>query len=281
MAGAVTTVLDSWADRCGFATLHDVAAPGRRTAMDHVVVGAGGVAVIDQEAPSAKLSRRRELDRLRADVAAVDAILRERGIVLPVRGFLCIDAPAAGLSPDAVVRSDDLYTGTPEAIARMLSQGNVCTEDEAAAAVETLSEALAPRAVRPVGSLVTGPPVRSVAPPLPPRVRRRRRTSRRRLYARLAVALVLAVAVGAWLRDSSSDARLSPGDVSNMLPALRMRAEIAAGGPVRGPAMTVTTDQILLRFRRGACRVVLTVDRGTKRSAAEVPLSAGTGCTAP
>src|SRR3954467_954815 len=214
MAGPVTTVLDSWADRCGFATLHDVAAPGRRTAMDHVVVGAGGVAVIDQEAPSAKLSRRRELDRLRADVAAVDAILRERGIVLPVRGFLCVETPTPGVAADTVVRNDDLYTGTPEAIARMLSQGNVCTEDEAAAAVETLSAALAPRAVKPLGSLVTGPPVRSVAPPLPRRVRRRRRTSRSTLLARLAVALVLVVAVGAWLHEGNSDARLSPGDVS-------------------------------------------------------------------
>ena len=274
--------LDRWAGVCGFAVLDDAISPAARGYIDHVVVGSTGVALIDVQENG---TRGRSRERLRSEVESVERLLKETGLEVPVRGYVCVNG-SGRTTGDVVVRVDELYEGTPEAIGRSVGHGNAVRRDEAEAALQALIGTLRPATVRPLGDLVPRPPVPALAPPKPgrpghPRTRSARRrlphpSARRRVLIHGTALFLTILAVGSWLRNDSSTAQ--PTSVDNMLPALRERAEAAAGGPVRGPARAGLGDQVLVRFERGACRVVFAVSRSGGQTAATVPLDASRRC---
>ncbi len=56
---------------------------------------------------------------------------------------------------------------------------------------------------------------------------------------------------------------MSPGELRERRPALRAAAELRAGGEVRGPRVLEAPGAFRLVYRRGRCRVVVTVDRSS------------------
>ncbi len=85
----------------GFRVLHDLRIVGSRANVDHVVIGPTGVFVIESKRMRGKLRvrdnevyvggrRRRIVDEVRAEVAAVETVLHAAGIAVPVRPVLYI-----------------------------------------------------------------------------------------------------------------------------------------------------------------------------------------------
>lgn len=299
----VGRVLDECAEVSGFATLHDLTAPGERANVDHIVVGANGVAVIDAKAWSGPVrvttaglrikgwSKRRELQSIEAQVARVDALLRSHGLVLPVRGFLCLANRNEGIAQRCVTRVGSVGIGTPEGIARALAQGNATSRAEAEAAVSALTSGLSARAVRPVGDLITAVPVAPVVAPPPARRMRRvrprpgRRRRRRRggesvgfLLLRLAVVIALFFGLKSSLDKNRTRAPLTSAQVERLLPHLRQRADDRAGGRTRLVSRARASSTTTVRYRRGDCRIVFKLDRVVDRSAADASMLAGKGC---
>jgi len=277
-AGA-SLVLDTWAERAGFATLHDVEAPGARGHIDHIVVGAPGVAIIDEVGGRAGRAGQRAVARVRAQVSAVDELLRDHGLRVPVRGFLSVDEPGDGIPADHVVSErGGVSAGTPEAIARTMARGNVCTDEEAEAALETLAARMEAGRIRPLGELEIGAPAPVLRRPLSAMERERLPLT---LLLRHAAILVCVIFATFTLRNGDSPAKLAPAKLQQMLPALRDRAEEVAGGPVVAGGIATTANRVHVSFDRGTCHVELSINRRLNVPASDVPMVVGSDCIRP
>jgi hypothetical protein len=205
----VGAVLEQWAETCGFAVLADLTPPGRRANIDFVVVGGGGVTVIDAKAWTGtvrvkgdrllvgRFDKRKDLASLVEQVARVAGALRGQGLDLPVRGMLCLANDNAGMPRHALVGLGPVSAGVPDAVGRALAQGGAYTAQQVDAAVAALREAFTIRGLTPRHDVAAprlasaAPPVSAASPAAPdverrrrPRVPRRATRPRRRRRAR-------------------------------------------------------------------------------------------------
>jgi hypothetical protein len=150
----VAAVLEEWRARCGFAVLHDLVIPssGHKN-IDHVVVGAHGVTVIDTKAWTGDVritmtgvwmgrwGHRRDLDGLATQVADVRHTLVRAGLGLfPVRGVLCLANENPGCPPDELLTIGPLAVGHPETVARLAASAGGWTTATASASFAALAE---------------------------------------------------------------------------------------------------------------------------------------------
>ena len=158
----------------GWVALHDLAWPGRQRAnLDHVVVGPGGVFVVDAKNWSGRVEVRDQVlrqngrKREQAVVSAAEAAIALQGIVPPpayCMGVLCFvrDEPLTGWARDVMVCSTSNLTSM------LLSRPAVLSAEDVRRCVDAIT--LMTMRLPPV----TGP-LRNVGQPMP-----RRRVKRRR-----------------------------------------------------------------------------------------------------
>jgi hypothetical protein len=310
----VAGILDAAAELRGFGVLHDLSIPGSRANIDHVVVGAAGVTVIDTKAWSGAVrvsdrgvriggwNKRADLEAIVGQVELVADTLRESGFDVPVRGVLCLANRNAG-APLVGREASGVTIGTPEAVVASVSCAGPTTRADALTIMGVLERRFRPRAVVPVGTVLLVHP-ETPAPPAPSATRARRGRSRKHLtvapprrrarsagrrrpvkgeslgalLARLALVGVLFWGALTALDHAGEHARLTPTQVLAMRPGLRARAVAAAGGQVHGPSIAWTPARARLRYRRGRCHIRIDVDRETARSAADGVLTIWSRC---
>jgi hypothetical protein len=103
---------------------------------------------------------------------------------------------------------------------------------------------------------------------------------RKPLLTTLAIVLVVALAIGARVLTTGDSPAAGPAAPDPAMDAFTARAAAAAGGPVRGPSVTVTGSELFVRYDRGACRVIMRLARREAPTAANAALEAGAGCPA-
>lgn len=177
----------------GWVVLHDLAWPGRQRAnLDHVVVGPGGVFVVDAKNWSGRVEVReqvlRQNGRQREDavVSAAEAAIALQSIVPPpayCMSVLCFvrDEPMTGWARDVMVCSTNNLT------TMLLSRPPVLGAED----VRRCVDAIRLMTMRP--SRGTAPPASQARPPAPTRKASKRQ--RGRPVAALVGALILLVAV--------------------------------------------------------------------------------------
>ncbi|MCW2984322.1 MAG: hypothetical protein JWR63_1892 [Conexibacter sp.] len=301
---AVGLVLNEWSAVCGFGVLHDLTIPGRRSNIDHVTVGSGGVTVVDTKTWTGPVKFTRSGLRVgrygkRKDIAAVAdqvAVVREAllaaGVAVPVAGVLCLANRNLGRDPVTLHHIDAIGVGTPEAVAAAVSQGSACIRTAAERAYVVLAAHFAHREGLPVGNLIERSPVPthfvtpawSTAPARPlPVIRRRAPRAMAGFATRparwLVAAAIVAVTLSVALQHRPADSeRLDGKGLLALRGDLEARAVAAAGGAVRGPRITITTERVHLRYRRGRCRVHVSLNRSTARGAEDAVLIASRAC---
>ena len=161
----------------GWIVLHDLAWPGRQRAnLDHVVVGPGGVFVVDAKNWSGRVEVRDQVlrqngrQREQTVVSAAEAAIALQGIVPPpayCMGVLCFvrDEPLEGWARDVMVCSTSNLTSM------LLSRPSVLSAEDVRRSVDAITLMTA----RP--SPVTGPP-HDVRQPMPRREAAKRRRGR-------------------------------------------------------------------------------------------------------
>ena len=181
----------------GWVALHDLAWPGRQRAnLDHVVVGPGGVFVVDAKNWSGDIEVRDQVlrqngqQREQSVVSAAEAAIALQGLVPPpahCMGVLCFvrDEPLTGWARDVMVCSTGNLTSM------LLSRPSVLSADD----VRRCVDAIALMTIRP--SPVTGPP-RNVRKPMPRREAAKRRRGRPVAFL-VGAAVLLAAALGGGL----------------------------------------------------------------------------------
>jgi hypothetical protein len=181
----------------GWVALHDLAWPGRQRAnLDHVVVGPGGVFVVDAKNWSGRVEVRDQVlrqngrQREQAVVSAAEAAIALQGIVPPpayCMGVLCFvrDEPLTGWARDVMVCSTSNLTSM------LLSRPSVLSADD----VRRCADAITSMTMRP--SPVTGPPP-GVRPPMPRREAAKRRRGRP-VVALVGAAVLMAAVLGGGL----------------------------------------------------------------------------------
>jgi hypothetical protein len=140
--------------------LHDRRVPGRRLNLDHLLVTASGVWVIDTKNYRGRLGRRRALGWFNAqevlmvggrnETRRVDAVRQQGRIVehalpqgIPVRPVLCFTGVDVGLFERAFIMGGVLITW-PGVLARSLRSPGVLTESVQTELVERLAHAFPP-----------------------------------------------------------------------------------------------------------------------------------------
>lgn len=311
----VAGVLDTAAARRGFGVLHDLAVPGSRANIDHVVVGAGGVTVIDTKAWSGPVvvgprgvrvggwGKRREVEAIAAQVELVTDVLMAAGFDVPVHGVLCLANRNVGASA-ALQATGPVWVGTAKAVVDSVSRGGACLRIEAITIMDVLERHFRPRSVvkvgaalhvlpEPAGAFSLSVRARRGTWPRPARrsstgapSRRRGRSSARggsrETTAELVVKLILIGALfwGALTVLGRGVTRhpLTATSLLAMRADLRSRAVAAAGGPVHGPSIAMTTRHFRLRYRRAGCTIRIDLNRATARTAADGALVPGRRC---
>ncbi|HEX5917724.1 MAG TPA: NERD domain-containing protein [Nocardioides sp.] len=181
----------------GWIVLHDLAWPGRQRAnLDHVVVGPGGVFVVDAKNWSGRVEVRDQVlrqngrQREQTVVSAAEAAIALQGIVPPpayCMGVLCFvrDEPLTGWARDVMVCSTGNLTSM------LLSRPSVLSAEDVRRSVDAITL----MTMRP--SPVSGPP-RNVRQPMPRREAAKRRRGRPVAFL-VGVAVLLAAALGGGL----------------------------------------------------------------------------------
>ena len=269
---------------------HDVHWPGRRYAnVDHVVVGPGGVFVIDSKAWT-------------GDVAVVDGVLRQNGhrrerhVLGAVDAAMAVAGLVPGLEPTAVKpvlcfdREEPVFGWSHEVM--VCSTRNVATLLASRPAVldgatlRATAESLAQSLKAATDPIVPVPPKRQ----LPRKKRRTRAASPRRKLFHSAVAIVFALAaflalvtglprVASMVEDQARD-RIAPSLVLGETATVK-------GNPIR-PELWVSVDRLLPTRAVGARpdgspgarpRVQLMAADVTIRNVGQEPWSSGRGTT--
>lgn len=284
----VGQVLQEWAQATGFALLIDATPPGRSANLDFITVGAGGAVVVDAKAWTGKLrfardsvwigryGKRKDLAAVVGQAQQVADVLAANGLDVPVRAMLCMANDNDGLPTHGLVAAGEVSVGNADAVARAIGGGGPLAPETIDQAAAVLCDAFVLR-----GFVPRSEPVLSVLPAAPePRVRRRSLRWVRRLV--VAAACVFGLAhLGEALRAPDPAPPLATAEVRAALPQLRAKARKAAGGPVHGPAWAASGDAVRLSFRRGACRVLVRVDRSAATVAAGATVTPGRRCPPP
>ncbi|HET6506977.1 MAG TPA: nuclease-related domain-containing protein [Baekduia sp.] len=284
----VGEVLRAWAATEGFALLIDATPRGRIANVDFIAVGRAGVVVIDVKAWTGRLrfqddvlwigrhGKSKDVEGVERQVEQVTAALAAAGLVLPVRGMLCMANANEGLPERGLVPLGSVAVGAPDEVARAIGGAGPLTAVDVDRAVTALCAAftmhgLIPRAPAAPPSAPSGPGRRAA--------RRRRGAIPRAILALLSLALALHLAgvrIGGTPSTPSSTPRAA--DLRRALPDLRAMAARAAGGRVRGPAVSSTAGHLRLTFRRGRCRVVVRVPRHAADVVAGARVAKGARC---
>jgi len=140
--------------------LHDRRVPGRRLNLDHLVVMASGVWVVDTKHYHGRLARRRSVGWFNAhevlmvgrrnENRLIDAVRGQRTIVedalrqeIPVRAALCFTGVELGLFARPLVM-DDVVVTWPKALARSLSSPGVLSESARSDLTDRLAQTFPP-----------------------------------------------------------------------------------------------------------------------------------------
>lgn len=275
--------LNALAEEMDMSVLHDLALPGQRANIDHLVIGPAGVFVVDaktwdgrvavgrktifhgrQNRRKALTGAREQADRVRAALAVCDHS------DIPVQALLCMVNANRGLPETRLDWVGDVGIGTIPNVRRHVSAPG----DLPLPIIRELHGLLATRFVISGGGHLPSmaPPAPPEAPPFDhllqklldekPRGARGARRKRRLLVAGVVVAAL--VAIGSVLPDPTPPAQPKPmtrAQLHDLRPSLRSAAERAAHGRVRGPALTVKANEFVLRYRRGRCTVRIVVGR--------------------
>jgi hypothetical protein len=181
----------------GWVALHDLAWPGRQRAnLDHVVVGPGGVFVVDAKNWSGRVEVRDQVlrqngrQREQSVVSAAEAAIALQGIVPPpayCMGVLCFvrDEPLTGWTRDVMVCSTSNLTSM------LLSRPSVLSAEDVRRSVDAITL----MTMRPSPVLVRPTNVRQ---PMPRREAAKRRRGRPVAFL-VGVAVLLAAALGGGL----------------------------------------------------------------------------------
>lgn len=299
----VGAVLQQWAAAKGFALLIDATPVGQTANLDFIAVGRNGVVVVDAKAWGGRLRFRdgvmwngrygksREVESVERQVEQVAGVLAAAGLVLPVRGMLCMANENEGLPSRGLVHLGAVAVGTPDEVGRAIGGRGRLAEVDVDRAVVALCQAFTMYGFIPQTLAVPRP--RSAAP--------QRRVTRRRLasllrhsapllrwslrprvlltFACLAVVLhvVGIVRSGTPAPTYFSSSAQGPS-LRTALPELRTIAFHVAGGPVHGPAVESTTGRVRLTFRRGNCRILFRIDRRAADYVAGAKLTRGRHC---
>ena len=181
----------------GWVALHDLAWPGRQRAnIDHVVVGPGGVFVVDAKNWSGRVEVRDQVlmqngrQREQTVVSAAEAAIALQGIVPPpasCMGVLCFvrDEPLTGRARDVMVCSTSNLTSM------LLSRPSVLTAEDVRRCVDA------------IGLMTMRPPPVTARPsdarqPMPRRAAAKRRRGRPVAFL-VGAAVLLAAALGGGL----------------------------------------------------------------------------------
>lgn len=228
--------------------LHDVRWPGRRKAnIDHVVIGPGGVFVIDSKHWSGTVSvtgdvlRQNGRSRERVVAAAADAALAVTGVIgqVPAVPVICFarDEPIAGWARDVMVCS------TANVNEMLTSRPPVLHAATIARLLPVLTRGLFP-ATSPTGPPPPGAPARNPrgTSRSRPRSGRRGRGPRATRFALFVAAVVLAVAMAPALYSMVRDAA-SQGVQDLIAPSKRVGTTqtVPAGNGRPELAMTVAS----------------------------------------
>lgn len=295
-------VLEQWAGAKGFALLIDVTPPGQTANIDFIAVGRAGIIVVDAKAWNGTLrfnsgtmwigrqGQSKHVAAVERQVEQVVAALAAAGVVLPVRGILCMANSNPGLPSHGLVHLGEVGVGAPDEVGRVIGRRGLLGEVDVDRAVAALWSAFDMRGFVPQTIAAPRPPLCTPA---------QRRVAGRRLIAGLRllvpvlrfclrprVLLTLACAavvlhVAGIVRSGKGETTFSsasPPDLRTSLPALRTVATHAAHGAVHGPAVKSTAAQIRLTFRRGACRIIVRVDRRAPDYVAGAELTKGRRC---
>lgn len=264
----------------GVGVLHDLALPGKRANIDHIVVGPAGVTVVDAKAWTGKLwigrraigrgrrARRKPIEGMQSQIHRAWTALAASGRDdVHVEGAVCFVNENPGIPSQACGRIDGIAIGTPGAVARHAMRGGRHDVTDVTAIVRILAAAF----VVSGGMLLPAEPSR-VPAPLPSR--RQWRAGRRRVSRRLATAAaraalalaasLVALSLAASLLGSAAHTAttLSEREVLAHRATYRALAEMRAHGAVRGPRVIRDRTRMRFVYRRGRrCRVAITVDR--------------------
>lgn len=303
---------------CGLGVLHDLPTPGRGGAnIDHIVVGPGGVTVIDAKAWTGPVRIRasgvwtgrwghgKELDSIADQVAVVRQTLAAGGLQdAMVRGALCLVNENDGCPEHELLVVHGILVGRPSLVAALACADGGVTADRCHDAFEALQRRLpAKGGGHPPGAELRGaasPPVRnapgaarkrSAAAPIPePRAaaRSHRRPARRWVRelisgaVSLTLTLCLLVGLGEALRsDPHPDRRasaLTADELQSWAPAITQRVQATSPVPVTFERMKTTDARFHVRFRGRGCAIRASVNRWTARSADDVLVVPGRGC---
>lgn len=291
----------------GVAILHDVALPGKRANIDHLVIGPAGVTVIDAKAWTGDLwvgrkvigrgrrGRRAPIDGMQRQVNRVCTVLATHGRDdVPVEGALCFVNNNHGVDGSDCKRIDAIIVGTTAAVSRHAMRLGRYSLAEVLDLMEILRAAFVVSGGR---CLPTQPRIAPVTTPrwsrLPRQGRARRRLTyrqrralRRGFLATVRVALGLALAgvalsvaaalLGGVARTATT---LTRTEVLAQGATYRAVAEQRAHGTVRGPRIRETAAAFTFVYRRGRhCHVAVTVDRARLANALAAPSVMSTSC---
>jgi hypothetical protein len=144
----------------GYVLLDDLAIPGSKANIDHVLVGPAGVFVIDSKHYSGRLSinrgtlwhnqypQDRELADVRREVDAVVAAMTAAGLAtawIPVHPYLCVHGTDVPGDPDRIL-GGILLSPAAHLAARIRAMPRVVPADEASRVVDALIARLGPNA---------------------------------------------------------------------------------------------------------------------------------------
>lgn len=292
----VAAVLDEWARSHGSTTLHSLVRPPAKGDIDHVAIGPAGVFVIDSKAWSGEVRLRpsgtwtgryghaRELDAIAGQGRQVRAALDAAGLFgVPVQAVLCLANENDGSARHGLEPVREVLVGHPRSVAAAVAGEGPLGRAEVARARAAIAAAFVLRGEGVLPAAEPTPPA-VVGAALPAtRTRGGTTAAKRPRFLAEVVVLCLALLVLLVTLGTLTDTKRSPGQLSRvelrvLLPGLEERAAAAAGGAVRGPAIDRTARRFQVRYRRGACRVRLSVDRATVRRASEPPLVTSGRC---
>lgn len=279
----------------GVAVLHDLALPGKKSNIDHLVVGPAGVSIVDAKAWTGGVwighdtvgqrgrPRHKVMEGMRQQKHRVHSILASAGRDdVPVEGLLCFVHHNKGIPQTKVEWREGIGIGTPTPVADYVTRAGTLSPDDMREIHALLRNAfvvsggevgldLAP----PVAYVPTAPPydatpATATIPWRPKKTPLWRRSRVSRLLIPfmkltfLLTACVLLAAFSVSLLSSLYDdlQPMSRTALNRQLPQLEELAADRAGGKVRGPRISEAGASFELLYRRGnRCRVRVSVPR--------------------
>jgi hypothetical protein len=257
---ATSWMLEDAARRQGLCVvLHDVARSTDRGGIDHVVIGPGGVTLMDST--GAHLGGRAVV-RMRQRLHAVMTALALAGHDdVPVRAAICAEAQPAEDDELLPREHAGVELGSFNEIVRLALEDGPLWPDDVRAVHGALNAAFQVRggATAPAPAAELPEPVTVDLPELAGPSAARRALRWIGPLGLLAIVAAFVIAVAAL---PNRPAAMTRTELDGLRPELRTAAAARAGGKVTGPRITTTHFTYRLQYRRGArCRVSVVVPR--------------------